>query len=67
MGQSPTRRNIKAGLAGCRTPVRNLFIGGHWAEYGGGVPVAMKAGVNAALMILRECSKTQFREFVGHL
>jgi len=67
MGQSPTRRNIKAGLAGTCTPIRNLFLGGHWAEYGGGVPVAMKAGVNAALLILRERSKAKFKEFVGHL
>ncbi len=67
MGQSPTRRNIKAGLAQGRTPVGNLFIGGHWAEYGGGVPIAMKAGVNAALNILRDCSNEHFRDLAAAL
>ena len=55
MGTRPTGRNIRALVSRCKTPVRNLFLAGHWADYGGGVPVAMKTGANAALMILSEC------------
>ena len=54
MGTRPTGRNIRALVSRCKTPVRNLFVAGHWAEYGGGVPVAMQTGANAALLILNE-------------
>ena len=32
-----------------------------WAEYGGGVPVAMRAGVNSALLVLQEERPEAFR------
>ena len=53
MGATPSRRNMRAGVAHYRTPVENLLLGGHWAEYGGGVPVAVRAGTNSALLVLR--------------
>lgn len=53
MGARPSSRNIRSGIAGCRTPIENLLLGGMWAEYGGGVPVAVRAGVNSALIVLR--------------
>ncbi len=53
MGHRPGRANIRARVANIKTPVRNLLIGGHWAEYGGGVPMATKAAVNASLVILQ--------------
>lgn len=54
MGTRPTGRNIRALVSRCRTPVRNLYLAGHWADYGGGVPVAIQTGANASLMILNE-------------
>jgi len=54
MGTRPTGRNILARISRCTTPVRNLLLAGHWADYGGGVPVAMQTGANAALLILNE-------------
>lgn len=54
MGTKPTARNIRARLAGYRTPVDGLLLSGHWAEYGGGVPMAIKAGANAALLVLKD-------------
>ncbi len=54
MGTRPTGRNIRARICGCKTPVRNLLLAGHWAQYSGGVPVAMQTGANAALLILNE-------------
>ncbi len=55
MGQRPTGRNIRARICGCKTPVRNLLVAGHWASPSGGVPIAMQTGTNAALLILNEC------------
>ncbi|MEI6563254.1 MAG: acyl-CoA dehydratase activase-related protein [bacterium] len=54
MGTRPTGKNIRALVSRCKTPVKNLFVAGHWADYGGGVPVAMQTGANAALLILNE-------------
>ena len=62
MGASPTDKNIKNKLAHYRTPVKKLFLGGHWAEYGGGMPIAVKAAANASLLILREARKPEFRK-----
>ena len=53
MGAKPGRANMQNGVARYRTPVNNLLLGGHWAELGGGVPIAVKAGANSALMVLR--------------
>jgi phytoene dehydrogenase-like protein/predicted nucleotide-binding protein (sugar kinase/HSP70/actin superfamily) len=60
MGHKPTRKNIHANLARIKTPVKRLFLGGQWAEYGGGVPMATKAAVNASLMILRDLRPAAF-------
>lgn len=61
MGASPTDKNIKNGLAHYYTPVKNLFLGGHWAEYGGGMPIAVKSASNVCLLILTDLKKK--REF----
>lgn len=54
MGAMPTGRNIRAGVAHLRTPVPGLLVGGHCAEYGGGLPLAVKAAANAALVVLQQ-------------
>ena len=54
MGAKPGRANMQNGVAHYRTPVKNLLLGGHWAELGGGVPIAVKAGANSALLVLRK-------------
>ena len=61
MGVKPNKANIKAGLAHMKTPVKNLLIGGHCAEYSGGVPLAAKAGANAAAFILKELKNPGFK------
>jgi phytoene dehydrogenase-like protein len=63
MGATPTDKNIKNKLAHYRTPVKNLFLGGHWAEYGGGMPLAVKAAANASLLILKKTKKPEFEKF----
>ncbi len=62
MGASPTDKNIRNKLAQCRTPVKNLFLGGHWAVYGGGMPMAVKAAANASLLVLHQAGNPEFRE-----
>ncbi|HET7002771.1 MAG TPA: NAD(P)/FAD-dependent oxidoreductase, partial [Puia sp.] len=54
MGARPGRQNMKNKISHYRTPVKNLILGGHWAELGGGVPIAAKAGANASLLILKK-------------
>lgn len=66
MGTKPGRKNMQTKVAGYVTPVKNLFIGGHWAELGGGVPIASKAGMNAALLVLKQHHKKAFDELVEY-
>ena len=54
MATKPNRANMVNKVATYHTPVENLFLGGHWAELGGGVPIAAKAGTNAVLLILKK-------------
>lgn len=61
MASRPTHWNLKNKVARYRTPVKRLFVSGHWAEYGGGAPVAVRAGANAALLVLKESNPGAFR------
>lgn len=54
MGQLANKKNMQLGAAGYRTPVDNLYLAGQWAEYGGGVPIAVRAAANAALFLMRK-------------
>ena len=60
MGLRPTSKNIRAGLAQIKTPIKRLLLGGQWAAYGGGVPIATKSAVNASLLILRDLRPDAF-------
>ncbi len=62
MAARPNKTNIKAKVAHYKTPVPNLFLSGHWAEYGGGVPIAVKAASNAALLVLKQEGHPAFKE-----
>ena len=61
MGAKPSDENIRLRIAHNRTPVPGLFLAGHWAEYGGGVPMAAKAAANASLLALKGLDKTAYR------
>lgn len=62
MGTRPSGRNIRRHVARYSTPVERLFVAGHWADYGGGVPIAMKAAANASLLVLERTRPSAFRE-----
>jgi prolycopene isomerase len=53
-GVKPTVRNVRAGVAHYQTPVGRLLLGGHCGEYGGGVPMAVRAAANASLIVLKD-------------
>jgi len=67
MGTKPNKSNMRSGVARYKTPVKNLLIGGHWAELGGGVPIAVKAGTNAALIVLKEHMPAAFQKIIRYL
>lgn len=61
MGARPGKNNYKAKIAHYRTPLKNVFLSGHWSNLGGGVPIAVSTAVNTTLMILK---KENINEFV---
>jgi phytoene dehydrogenase-like protein len=67
MGARPGRENMKNKISHYRTPVKNLILGGHWAELGGGVPIAAKAGANASLLILQKENPGAFQSLAGYM
>ncbi|MBS1750292.1 MAG: NAD(P)/FAD-dependent oxidoreductase [Bacteroidetes bacterium] len=67
MGAKPGQKNMRNKIAHYQTPVKNLILGGHWAELGGGVPIAAKAGTNASLIILKKENKLAFSRLCGYL
>lgn len=67
MGAKPGRENMQAGIAHYRTPIKNLLLGGHWADLGGGVPIAVKSGANTALMVLQADKNPAFATLRDYL
>lgn len=67
MATKPNKPNMMNKVATYHTPVKNLLLGGHWAELGGGVPIAAKAGANAALLILKKEKPAVYKAFVSYI
>ncbi len=63
MGARPGRANMEAKIAHHRTPIKNLILGGHWSDLGGGVPIAVKAATNASIFVLKEQKPAAFASF----
>ncbi len=54
MGARPGKENMQAKIAHHKTKIENLYLSGHWADLGGGVPIAIKTASNAALLVLQK-------------
>ena len=67
MAQKPGKENMKAKVASYKTPVNNLLLSGHWADLGGGIPVAMKSSVNTTMIILKKESHKAFRLLADYM
>jgi prolycopene isomerase len=61
MGAKPGKHNMQSRIAHHQTQVDRLILGGHWSELGGGVPIAVKAGINASLVILKKENKEAYK------
>lgn len=67
MGAKPGRANMQNKIAHYRTPVKNLLLGGHWAELGGGVPIAVKAAANASLLVFQQEKPEAFKVLAAYM
>lgn len=67
MGAKPGKENMQGKIAHYQTPVKNLLLSGHWAELGGGVPIAVKAAANAALLIFKREQPQTFKVLANYL
>lgn len=62
MGARPGKANFKANIAHFKTPLENVFLSGHWAALGGGVPIAVSTAANAALLVLKSDKSSVFQK-----
>jgi prolycopene isomerase len=67
MGARPGKANMQSGFAGHTTPVKNLWLGGHWADLGGGVPIAVKSGMNTALLVLKTMKSEAYKTIADYI
>ena len=61
MGARPGKDNYKAKIAHYKTPLENVYLSGHWANLGGGVPIAVSTAANSTLLILQKENPTIFK------
>ncbi|MBA7558359.1 hypothetical protein ES705_51158 [subsurface metagenome] len=67
MGARPGKENMQAGIAHHQTPIKNLILGGHWADLGGGVPISVKAAINAVLLVLKKENRESFKLLANYM
>jgi phytoene dehydrogenase-like protein len=67
MGARPGKANMQAKVAHYITPVKNLLLSGHWAELGGGVPVAVRSAMNTTLIVLQKENKPAFKLYAKYV
>ena len=57
MGARPCKENFQARISHYKTPLGNVFLSGHWANLGGGVPIAVSTAANSTLLVLQKENK----------
>lgn len=67
MGARPGKENMQAKIAHHRTVFQNLYLSGHWADLGGGVPIALKTAANAALLVLQKEKPAAFKVLADYM
>ncbi len=60
MAAKPGKENMKARIAHYKTPLKNLYVSGHWSELGGGIPIAVKSAINTTLLILKKINQPAY-------
>lgn len=67
MGQRPGKENTKGKVASYKTPYKNLYLSGHWADLGGGIPIAVKSSINTTFMVLKNENRPVFNLLVKYM
>lgn len=67
MGQKPGKENYQGKVASYITPVKHLYLSGHWADLGGGIPIAVKSSINTTLLVLQQEDKKRFRLLANYM
>ena len=67
MGQRPGKENMQKKVASYKTDIPNVLLSGHWADLGGGVPIAIKSAVNTSLIILKKENRTIFKQLAAYI
>ena len=50
-----------------KTPIPNLYQAGHWTFPGGGIPMVIISGINAAKLVLKSMKKFRAKSCVGDI
>ncbi len=50
-----------------KTPIANLYQAGHWTFPGGGIPMVIISGINAAMLVLKSMKKFRSKSRVGDM
>lgn len=66
MGTRPGKENMQNKVASHFTEVKNLLVGGQWAELGGGIPTTSRSAMNTALIIMRKENKIKFKNLARY-
>ena len=61
MGSRPCKENMQNKVTSHFTEIKKLFIGGQWAELGGGIPTTSRSSMNTFLIIMRKENKKKFK------
>lgn len=61
MGAKPGKANFHAKIAHHKTPLDNVFLSGHWAVLGGGVPIAVSTAANVVMLVLKHDKSKVFK------
>jgi phytoene dehydrogenase-like protein len=48
-----------------KTPIANLYLAGHWTFPGGGIPMVIISGINAAKLVLKSIKKLTTKSSMG--
>ena len=67
MGARPGKENMQAGIAHHQTAIKNLVLAGHWSDLGGGLPIAVKAAINAVLLVLKKENTDSFKLLANYM
>lgn len=67
MGARPGKTNFKLKIAHHKTPLKNVFLSGHWSVLGGGVPIAVSTAMASFLCAVKKSESEKYLEISRYL